>query len=97
MKSLMEIYTPQIKPLLDFRKDLRQKLSSTLSSMEQETQKSEASWEDLQKMAVLLSNVFLEIHQLLSIYETVLLERVQEDILSDSMEGSSGSDQNIVH
>ena len=97
MKSLTETFTPQTNVLLDLRNDLRQRLSSTLSSTVQETPRLEASSTEVVKTAMHLSSVFSEIHQLLALYETVLGEQLEKVTLLDSMEESSGSDQNIVH
>jgi hypothetical protein len=68
-----------------------------LSFTEQETPNLEASSEERQKMAIRLGSDFYEIHLLLKLYENELDKRLGKDILQDSTDESSGSDQNIVH
>ena len=97
MSYLEKTFTPEIKLLRDLQRDLRQRLSSMLSSTEQETQRLEASSEELQETAISLGGAFYETHLLLKLYENELEKRLGRVTLSDSTEGNSGSDQNIVH
>ena len=97
MSYLKKTFTPEIKLLLDLQHDLRQRLSSMLSSTARETPKSEVSLEELQETAVSLGNAFYETHLLLKLYESELDKLLGKVTSSDLMEESSGSDQNIVH
>ena len=97
MSYLEKTFTPEIKLLRDLQLDLRQRLSSMLSYTEQETQRLEASSEELQEMAVNLGGAFYETHLLLKLYENELEKRLGRVISLDSTDGNSGSDQNIVH
>ena len=91
MSYLEKTFTPEIKLLRDLQQDLRQRLSSMLSSTEQETQRLEASSEELQETAISLGGAFYETHLLLKLYETELDRRLGRVISSDSMEENSGS------
>ena len=97
MSYLEKTFTPEIKLLRGLQLDLRQRLSSMLSSTEQETQRLEASSEELQDTAVNLGGAFYETHLLLKLYENELEKRLGRVISSDSTDENSGSDQNIVH
>ena len=97
MSYLKKTFTPEIKLLQALQQDLRQRLSSMLSSTEQETLKLEASSEELQRMAIDYGGAFYEIHLLLKVYESELDKRLGKVTLSDSTDDDSGSGQNIVH
>ena len=97
MSYLEKTFTPEIKLLQDLQHDLRQRLSSMLSSTERETQRLEASSEELQEMAVNLGGAFYETHLLLKLYENELEKRLGKATSLDSTEENSGSGQNIVH
>jgi len=97
MSCLQKTFTQEINWLEDLKHDLRQKLSSMLFSMEQGTQKSEASSEELLEMAQTLSNDFYEIHLLLTIYESGLVERLGGVTLQGLTVEDSVLDPNIVH
>ena len=94
MKSLMEIYTQQIKWLLGFGQGMKAKLLSMPSSMEQGQKKSEASLEVRKEMAKELKKSFSEQHQVLEVYEKrwMGLLSLTEDGLKDLMEEKSSSD-----
>ena len=97
MSYLEKTFTPEIKLLRDLQQDLRQRLSSMLSSTERETQRLEASSEELQETAVNLGSAFYETHLLLKLYENELEKRLGKVISLDSTDENSGSGQNIVH
>ncbi len=97
MSYLKKTFTPEIKLLQDLQQDLRQRLSSMLSSTEPEMLRSEVSSEELQETAVNLGNAFYETHLLLKLYEHELEQRLSEAGLKVSTDESSGSDQSIVH
>ena len=97
MSYLEKTSIPEIKWLLDLKRDLKLKLSSMLSSTEPETQKLELSLEELQEMAELLSNDFYETHLLLKVYENALLEQLGVAILQDSTDEDLELDQNMLH
>lgn len=97
MSCLEMTFTPEIKLLLDFQQDLKQRLSFMLSSTEQEIPNLEASLEERQKMAMRLGHAFYEIHLLLKLYENELDTLLGKDTSLDSTDEDSGSDQNIVH
>ena len=97
MSYLKKTFTPEIKLLQALQQDLRQRLSSMLSSMEPETPRLEVSSEEAQEMAVSLGSAFYETHLLLKLYEHEL-ERLLSGVTSEeSMVESFGSDQSIVH
>ena len=97
MSYLKKTFTPEIKLLQDLQHDLRQRLSSMLSSTEPEMLRSEVSSEEVQETAVNLGNAFYETHLLLKLYEHEL-ERLLSGVISEeSTDESSGSDQSIVH
>ena len=98
MSYLEKIFTPEIKLLQGLQQDLRQRLSSMLSSTEQETLRLEASSEELREMAMNLGHAFYETHLLLKLYESELDRKLTIKVSSsDSTEESSGSDPDIVH
>ena len=97
MSDLEKTSIPEIKWLLDLKQDLKLKLSFMLSSTEPETQKLELSLEELQEMAELLSNDFLETHLLLKVYENELLEQLGVVILQDLTDEDLELDQNMLH
>ena len=97
MSCLETTFTPEIKLLQGLQQDLKQRLSSMLSSTGQETQRLEASSEERQKMAMRLGHAFYEIHLLLKLYENELDLLLGKDTSSDWTDENSGSDQNIVH
>ena len=97
MSYLQRMYTQETKWLRDWTQDLKQRLSSMLSSTEQETQKLEVSSEELLHMAGNLSNAFYQTHLLLKAYENELERLLSEVTLSDSTVENSGSDQSTVH
>ena len=97
MSYLEKTFTPEIKLLQDLQLDLRQRLSSMLSSTERETQRLEASSEELQEMAVNLGGAFYETHLLLKLYENELEKRLGRVTSLDSTDENSGSGKNIVH
>jgi len=84
MKSLMEIYTEQIKLLLVWNQEIRRRLLSTHLSMEQVQKKSEVSLEVRKEMAKELKKNFLEQHQVLEAYEKKWNEWLNEDGSEDS-------------
>ena len=90
----MEIYTQQIKLLLVWKQEMQRRLLSMLSSMEQETKKSEVSLEVRKEMAKELKKSFLEQHQVLEAYEKKWMEylNLTEDGSKDLMEEKSSSD-----
>ena len=84
MKSLMEIYILQIKLLLVWGREMRQRLSSMLLSMEQGIKKSELSLEVRKEMAKELKKNFLEQRQVLDAYEKKWNEWLNVDGSEDS-------------
>jgi len=84
MKSLMEIYTLQIKLLLVWHKEMKAKLLYMHSSMEQVQKKSEVSLEVRKEMVKELKKNFLEQHQVLEAYEKRWNELLVEDGSEDS-------------
>ena len=97
MSCLQKTYTQETKWLRVLKRDLKLKLSSMLSYTEQETQRSGLSLEEAQKMVHALNKDFSEIHLLLKICESELVEQVVEDILEDLTEGDFTLDQNTLH
>ena len=90
-------FTQETKWLLGLKQDLKQRLSSTLSFTEQETQKLEVSLEEAQETAHILSKDFYQIHLLLKVYENELLEHLGEAISQDSMDEDLEFDLNMLH
>ena len=97
MSSSLKTYTQETRWLLDLKLDLKQKLSSMLSFMEQEKLKLEVSSEEAHLMAQSLSRDFYEIHLLLKVYENELSELLGEAILKDLTEGNFTSDPSMLH
>ena len=97
MSSSPKIYTQEINWLQGWKQDLKLKLSSTLSSTEQETQRSELSLVEAQRTAQNLSDDFYQIHLLLKVYETALLEHLGEVISQDLMVEDLELDLNMLH
>ena len=79
MKSSTEIFTQQIKVLLDLDHEVRQKLSSTLSSTEQEMLKLEAWLEEMLKQVQHLDLVLSAIYPRLEILQLLLKERHKQE------------------
>jgi len=97
MSSSPKIYTQEINWLQGLKQDLKLRLSSTLSSTEQETQKLEPSLVEAQKTAHILSEDFYQIHLLLKVYENALVEHLGEAISQDLMDEDLEFDLNMLH
>ncbi len=97
MSSSLKTFTQEINLLRDWKQDLRQKLSSTLSSTEQEMQRSALSLVEARRMVNVLNKDFSEIHLLLKIYENELVAQVAGAISEDLMEEGFTLDQNTLH
>ena len=97
MSSSPKIYTQEINWLRGLKQDLKLRLSSTLSSTEQEMQKLEPSLEEGQRTAQILNDDFYQIHLLLKVYETALLEHLGEVISQDLMDVDLEFDLNMLH
>ena len=97
MSSSPKTYTQETKWLQGLKQDLKLKLSSTLSSTEQEMQRSELSLGEAQRTAQNLSDDFYQIHLLLKVYENVLLELLGEAISQDLMDEGLEFDLNMLH
>ena len=97
MSSSPKIYTQEINWLRGWKQDLKLRLSSTLSSTEQEMQKLEPSLEEAQRTAQILNDDFYQIHLLLKVYETALLEHLGEAISQDLMDVDFEFDLNTLH
>ena len=97
MSSSPKIYTQEINWLRGWKQDLKLRLSSTLSSTEQEMQKLEPSLEEAQRTAQILNDDFYQIHLLLKVYETALLEHLGEAISQDLMDADFEFDLNMLH
>ena len=89
--------TPEIKWLQGLKQDLKLRLSSTLSSTEQEMQRLELSLAEAQRTAQNLSDDFYQIHLLLKVYENALLELLGEAISQDLMVEDLELDLNMLH
>ena len=97
MKSLMEIYTVQIKLLQGWRQEISQRHLSMRSFMEQVTKSSELSAEGLKAMEERLKIDFSSVSQVLQNLEkewTMLLKRVTS---KDSTKESSSSGKSTPH
>ena len=97
MKYSREIFTRQTSWLRALKLETKQRLSSTLSFTEQETQKLEVSLEEAQETAQILSNDFYEIHLLLKVYENELVEHLGEAISQDLTDEDLELDLNMLH
>ena len=97
MSFSQKTFIQETKWLLGLKQDLKQRLSSTLSSMEPETPKLEISLEEAHETAQILSNDFYEIHLLLKVYENGLLEHLSEAISQDLMVEGYELDLNMLH
>jgi len=97
MSSSPKTYTQETKWLQGLKQDLKLKLSSTLSSTEQEMQRSELSLVEAQRTAQNLSDDFYQIHLLLKVYENALLELLGEAISQDLMDEGLEFDLNMLH
>ena len=97
MSSSPKTFTQETKWLLGLKQDLKQRLSYMLSSTGLEMPKLEASLEEVQETAQILSNDFSEIHLLLKVYENGLLEHLSEAISEDLMVESLELDLNMLH
>ena len=97
MSSSPKIYTQEINWLRGWKQDLKLRLSSTLSSTEQEMQKLEPSLEEAQRTAPILNDDFYQIHLPLKVYETALLEHLGEAISQDLMDADFEFDLNMLH
>ena len=97
MSSSQKTFIQETKWLQDLKQDLKQRLSYMLSSTGLEMPKLEASLEEVQEMAQILSNDFSEIHLLLKVYENGLVEHLGEAISEDSMVVDLELDLNTRH
>ena len=97
MSSSPKIYTQEINWLQGLKQDLKLRLSSTLSSTEQETQKLEPSLVEAQKTAHILNDDFYQIHLLLKVYENALVEHLGEAISQDLTDEDLEFDLNMLH
>ncbi len=97
MSSSQKIYTQEISWLLVLKQDLRQRLSSMLSSTGLETLKSEISLEEAHQMVRISKKDFSETHLLLEVYENEWLRLLGEAISEDSTEEDFLLDQNTLH
>ena len=97
MSSSQKIYTQEISWLLDLKQDLRQRLSSMLSSTGLETLKSEISLVEAQQIVLNSKKDFSETHLLLEVYENELLRLLGEAISEDSTEEDFLLDPNTLH
>ena len=95
MKSLMEIYTLQIKLLQGWKHEILQKHLSMRSFMEQVTKNSEVSVEGMKAMESRLKKDFLSLYQVLKGCETEWTSLVGKDISKESTKETSSSDKNI--
>ena len=95
MKSLMEIYTLQIKLLQGWKAEILQKHLSMRSFMEQVTKNSEVSVEGMKAMENRLKKDFLSLYQVLRGCETEWTSLVEKDISKQSTKETSSSDKNI--
>ena len=94
MKLSTEIFTRQTKWLQDCQQEIKQKLLSTLSFMEQETLRSDQSWTELSETVQNLRQSSLRTRLLLEHYEKELEMLLQEATFLDLMDVSSTSDRN---
>lgn len=94
MKLSMEIFTRQTKWLQDCQQEIKQKLLSTLSFMEQETLRSDQSWTELSETVQNLRQSSLRTRLLLEHYEKELEMLLQEATFLDLMDVSSTLDRN---
>ena len=97
MKYSREIYTQQISWLRALTLEIKLRLSSTLSFMGQETQKSGASLEELSVMVRDLKLHSLQTRLLLESYENELDWRLQEAMFMDWIGEGCPYDQNTRH
>ena len=97
MSSSQKTSIPEISWLRGLKQDLKQRLSFTLSSTEQEMQKSELSLVEAQRMAQTLSDDFYQTHLLLKVYENALLELLGEAISQDLTVEDLELDLNMLH
>ena len=97
MSFSQKTYTQETKWLRVLKLDLKQKLSSMLSFMEQEMPKSELSLEEARQMAHDLSKDFSQIHLLLQVFENELAEQLHEAISLDWMDDFLELGQNTRH
>ena len=97
MKYSTEIYTRQTSWLRALTLEIKQRLSSTLFFMGQETPRSEASLEELQRMARDLKKSSLQIRLLLETYENELDWRLEEAMFLAWIGEGSPYDQATRH
>mgnify|MGYP003625119642 CR=1 FL=1 len=97
MKYSTEIYTRQTSWLRALTLEIKQRLSSTLSFMAQETPRSEVSLEELSVMVRDLKISSLQIRLLLESYENELDWRLEEAMFMDWIGEGSQYDQNMLH
>ena len=97
MSFSQKTFIQETKWLLGLKQDLKLRLSSTLSSTEQEMQRLEPSLEEAQRTAQILNDDFYQIHLLLKVYETALLEHLGEAISQDLMDVDLEFDLNMLH
>ena len=95
MKSLMEIYTLQIKLLQGWRAEILQKHLSMRSFMGQVTKNSEVSAEGMKAMGSRLKKDFLSLYQVLKNCETEWTSLVEKDTSKVSTNETSSFDKNI--
>ena len=96
MKSLMEIYTVQIKLLQGWKQEILRRHLSMRSFMEQVTESSELSVEGLKVMEDRLKRDFLEVSQVLQSSEQEwmqLLEKVSSKVSTKDVTSSDKSTQ----
>ena len=97
MSSSQKTSIPEISWLQGLKQDLKLRLSSTLSSTEQEMQRSELSVVEAKRMAQTLSDDFYQTHLLLKVYENALLELLGEAISQDLTVEDLELDLNMLH
>ena len=97
MKYSTEIYTRQTSWLRALTLEIKQRLSSTLFFMAQETPRSEVSLEELSVMVRDLKISSLQIRLLLESYENELDWRLEEAMFMDWIGEGSQYDQNMLH
>ena len=94
MKFSQEIFTRQISWLAALKLETKQRLSYTLSFMEQEIPKSEVSLEEVQRMVNDLRKNSLQIRHLLEDYENELEWHLEEAMFLAWMGEGSMYDHN---
>lgn len=97
MKLSTEIFTRQTNWLLGCQQEIKQKLLSTLSFMEQETLRSDQSLMELNETVQNLRQSSLRTRLLLDHYERELEMLLQEATFLDLMGENYTSDRNTLH